>query len=70
MKQTNIMFRLIKMSSPNINNGIITGCIVCYTSVIVYGLDSQFISLDKVKYACNVSCIAISKSTIRCVTSH
>lgn len=59
----NIRYRhekLIKMSSPNINNGIITGCIVCYTSVIVYGLDSQFISLDKVKYACNAVILLLS----------
>ncbi|EDV23718.1 uncharacterized protein TRIADDRAFT_57193 [Trichoplax adhaerens] len=35
--------RYIKMSSPNLNNIIILGCIIMYASVCVFGLDNRFI---------------------------
>ena len=40
------------MSSPNMNNLIITGCILSYTSVIVLGLDSHLTNIDAFPYIC------------------
>ena len=51
----NIKFRNkreIKMSSPNMNNLIIIGCILTYTSVILLGLDSHLTSVTSFKYIC------------------
>jgi len=42
----------IKMSSPNLNNVIIIGCILCYSSVIILGLDSSITSTDAFPYIC------------------
>ena len=44
--------RQIKMSSPNMNNLIITGCMLSYTSVIVLGLDSHLTSIEAFPYIC------------------
>ena len=59
--------RQIKMSSPNLNNVIIIGCILCYSrwsvlplysdhqnysSVIILGLDSSITSVDAFPYIC------------------
>ena len=46
------IFSQIKMSSPNMNNLIITGCILSYTSVIVLGLDSHITSIEAFPYIC------------------
>ena len=51
----NIRFRNkreIKMSSPNMNNLIIIGCILTYTSVILLGLDSHLTSVTSFPYIC------------------
>ena len=51
----NIKFRNkreIKMSSPNMNNLIIIGCILTYTSVILLGLDSHLTSVKSFPYIC------------------
>lgn len=51
----NIKFRNqkhIKMSSPNLNNLIIIGCILTYTSVILLGLDSYMTSTEAFPYIC------------------
>ena len=51
----NIKFRNqkhIKMSSPNLNNLIIVGCILTYTSVIILGLDSYMTSTEAFPYIC------------------
>ena len=51
----NIKFRNkreIKMSSPNMNNLIIIGCILTYTSVILLGLDSHLTSVTTFPYIC------------------
>lgn len=37
-------FRFIKMSSPNMNNMIIVGSFLTYTSVILLGLDTRVLS--------------------------
>ncbi|EZA52652.1 Gamma-aminobutyric acid type B receptor subunit [Ooceraea biroi] len=44
--------RYIKMSSPHLNNLIIIGCILTYSSVIVLGLDSQLSSVTAFPYIC------------------
>ena len=46
------LFRQIKMSSPNLNNLIIVGCILCYSSVIILGLDSSITSETAFPYIC------------------
>lgn len=43
------------MSSPMINNVIIIGSILCYTAVILYGLDSRLIEIVQIPVMCNVS---------------
>ncbi|KAK6634896.1 hypothetical protein RUM44_000143 [Polyplax serrata] len=51
----NIMFRnqrYIKMSSPYLNNLIIIGCMLTYSSVIFLGLDSQLTSVEAFPYVC------------------
>lgn len=47
--------RLIKMSSPMINNVIIIGSILCYAAVILYGLDTRLIQKVHIPHMCNVS---------------
>jgi gamma-aminobutyric acid type B receptor len=42
----------IKMSSPNLNNLIIIGCVLSYTSVIILGLDSTLTSQAAFPYVC------------------
>jgi len=44
--------RYIKMSSPNLNNLIIIGCILTYISVIILGLDSKLTSVEAFPYIC------------------
>lgn len=51
----NIKYRnqkYIKMSSPYLNNLIIIGCILTYTSVILLGLDSSLTSENNFPYIC------------------
>ncbi|XP_068722865.1 gamma-aminobutyric acid type B receptor subunit 1-like isoform X2 [Montipora capricornis] len=36
--------RFIKMSSPNLNNSVLLGCMLSYLSVFLFGLDGRFIS--------------------------
>ncbi len=45
-------FRHIKMSSPNMNNLIIIGCILTYISVILLGLDSNLAAEETFPYIC------------------
>ncbi|XP_017886099.1 gamma-aminobutyric acid type B receptor subunit 2 [Ceratina calcarata] len=44
--------RYIKMSSPHLNNLIIVGCMLTYSSVIFLGLDSQLSSVTVFPYIC------------------
>ncbi|XP_031786895.1 gamma-aminobutyric acid type B receptor subunit 2 isoform X2 [Nasonia vitripennis] len=44
--------RYIKMSSPHLNNLIIIGCMLTYSSVIFLGLDSQLSSVTAFPYIC------------------
>lgn len=43
------------MSSPNMNNVIIVGCIFTYLSIFLLGTDSGSVSPDYVAYICAVS---------------
>lgn len=43
------------MSSPKLNNIIILGCILCYASVVLLGLDARFLDIGEYGYICNVS---------------
>ncbi|XP_066995150.2 gamma-aminobutyric acid type B receptor subunit 2 [Anabrus simplex] len=44
--------RYIKMSSPYLNNLIIIGCMLTYSSVIFLGLDSTLTSVESFPYIC------------------
>ena len=48
------LFRIVKMSSPKLNNVIIVGCILCYISVILFGLDARFLGMRGYGINCNV----------------
>jgi len=45
---------LIKMSHPPSNNVMLLGCIVCLTSVILFGLDGRFIPASKFHLICDL----------------
>ncbi|RDD37872.1 Gamma-aminobutyric acid type B receptor subunit 2 [Trichoplax sp. H2] len=44
--------RQIKMSSPKLNYCILFGCILCYISVILNGMDAALVGYENRKYAC------------------
>ncbi|XP_067655790.1 gamma-aminobutyric acid type B receptor subunit 2-like [Haliotis asinina] len=53
----NILYRrhrYIKMSSPNMNNLIIIGCILCYLSVFLLGTDGGVVSHSLFRYLCQI----------------
>ncbi|KAK3594105.1 hypothetical protein CHS0354_040872 [Potamilus streckersoni] len=53
----NIYFRkhrFIKMSSPNMNNLIIIGCILSYLSVFLLGTDGSFIPINYHHFICTI----------------
>ncbi|CAF1154021.1 unnamed protein product [Rotaria sp. Silwood1] len=55
----NIIFRthrFIRMSSPQINNLIIAGCILSYTSVLLMGIDSTLLGKRSSESAMNFIC--------------
>ncbi|XP_029189059.2 gamma-aminobutyric acid type B receptor subunit 2-like isoform X5 [Acropora millepora] len=52
--------RIVKMSSPKLNNVIIVGCILCYTSVILFGLDARFLDMRGYGINCNVRTAVLS----------
>ncbi len=47
-----LFYRYIKMSSPYLNNMIIIGCLLTYTSVILLGLDSHLTSESALPVIC------------------
>ena len=49
-----IYYRYIKLSSPNLNNVIILGCIMVYSTIFLYGLDGR-VSDKAYSLACRVS---------------
>jgi gamma-aminobutyric acid type B receptor len=48
--------RFIRMSSPQINNLIIAGCILSYTSVLLMGIDSTLLGEKSSVSAMNFIC--------------
>ena len=44
-----LYLRLIKMSSPNLNNVIILGCILSYVSVILFAFDGNHLTVNLCK---------------------
>ncbi len=48
--------RFIRMSSPQINNLIIGGCILAYTSVLLMGIDSTLLGKRSSESAMNFIC--------------
>ncbi|XP_036361026.1 uncharacterized protein LOC115214515 isoform X2 [Octopus sinensis] len=59
----NIKFRkhrYIKMSSPNMNNMIVTGCILTYTSVLLLGTDGRILSHNSFAFMCNARAWVLS----------
>ncbi|XP_068723157.1 gamma-aminobutyric acid type B receptor subunit 2-like [Montipora capricornis] len=51
---------VIKMSSPKLNNIIIMGCILCYVSVVLFGLDARFLDSKGYGINCNVRAVVLS----------
>ena len=35
--------RFVKMSSPRMNNVIVTGCLLCYAAGVINGIDGNFV---------------------------
>lgn len=50
-----VYFRLIKMSSPYMNNLIILGGMLSYASIFLFGLDGGFVSDKEFETLCTVS---------------
>lgn len=49
-----LQIRVIKMSSPKVNNIIIIGSISCYISIILCGMDTHMMSKEKARIICGV----------------
>ena len=49
------------MSSPKLNNVIIMGCILCYASIVLLGLDARFLDLQGYGINCNVRELIINE---------
>ena len=47
--------RIIKMSSPRLNNVIVVGCMMTYFSVILFGLDGGLVPTEQYGNVCIVS---------------
>ncbi|KAK3723819.1 hypothetical protein QZH41_019497, partial [Actinostola sp. cb2023] len=52
--------RYIKMSSPRLNNIILTGCILIYASGIIAGIDGQFVSEKVQGQICQIQAWMVS----------
>lgn len=52
--------RIIRMSSPNLNNITVLGCILSYVSVILFGLDARFVNVEGYTKICNVRTVVLS----------
>ena len=56
--------RLIKMSSPRLNNITVVGCIFIYLSVILYGVDGKFLDEKGYTAVCQVVVVCVSFVTL------
>ena len=52
--------RYIKMSSPNMNNFILMGAILTFTSIVFGGTDNSFVNETAHLVMCKVNCIVLS----------
>ena len=43
------------MTSPVINNAMLFGAVLCYVSMIFYGMDSRFVVSENIPMMCSVS---------------
>jgi len=50
-------YRYIKMSSPNMNNMILAGCMLTYSSVFLLGLDGRLVSNQVFPLVCSVKSV-------------
>ena len=50
-----MFFRVVKLSCPSVNNVIAVGCFMCYTDVIIAGMDQNLVSKSSIDYLCLVS---------------
>ena len=53
------------MSSPKLNNIIIMGCILCYASIVLLGLDARFLDLQGYGINCNVRKLIINEHFLK-----
>ncbi len=60
-----LCYRHVKMSSPNLNNLILIGCILVYLSVIINGIDTNLVSIHTMSVMCQVLCTNAQKYNIR-----
>jgi len=56
LDKLNSSIRFIRMSSPQINNLILAGCILAYTSILLMGIDSTLLGERSSKYTMNFIC--------------
>lgn len=54
------ILRVIKLSSPTINNWIAVGCALGYLAVVLNGLDGRLLTPQSVSVMCSVSCCSES----------
>ena len=47
--------RVVRMSSPMINNVVLLGCFFCYVFVFLLGIDARFVDDHVFGVICNVS---------------
>lgn len=52
--------RVIKMTSPNLNNVIILGCILSYVSVIIFAFDGDHLTADLCKARTTLLCVGFT----------
>ena len=62
-----ICFRYIKMSSPNMNNIILSGAMLAYFSIIVCGLSSYVSNFTALIWSCRVTLYKATESLNLCV---
>jgi hypothetical protein len=63
-------FRLIRLSSPSLNNVVVAGCIVCYVAAILFGLDDANPKTAPVVAVCHVSETLAQTTTVQSFTDN
>ncbi|ELU09867.1 hypothetical protein CAPTEDRAFT_178683 [Capitella teleta] len=52
--------KLIRMSSPNLNNAVVIGCVLAYTSIVFYGIDARYVQNSTLLIACHLRMILLA----------